>query len=220
LACQTLAFRTSFTLLVKVVNFTPPESTNAFLTVWQVNEKGHRQNLIAARQKVHPDGSFQIRFLPAGTYYITAIDYNPTSKGRGIGEYGKISLTEKQNLTIPEIRMHPEPLGAITVHVAAPPELHDRIFVLVRDVEMDSLEGKLYADAETLQLDEAGVAHFNYLPYGTYDVSVELTGDTSDMPSWTHGHLWQGRVISTECTVTMKKLMIDIQIGHSPITSH
>ncbi len=152
------------TLRGKVVSLTPPESPNAYLTVWEVNAKGHRQNLIAGRQKVHPDGSFQIRFLPEGTYYVTAIDYHPTPKGRGVGEYGKISLAKKQNLTIPEIRFRPEPLGTITVNVAAPPELHERIFVLVRDVEMDSLEGKPYAHSGTSYLDEEGVAHFNYLP--------------------------------------------------------
>ncbi len=194
------------TLRGKVVSLTPPDSANAYLTVWEVNENGHRENLIAARQKVHPDGSFQIRFLPAGNFYVTALDYSPTSNGRGIGEYGKISLAEKQNLTIPEIRLRPEPLGTMTVHVAAPGELHDRIFVLVRDVEMDSLEGKLYAHAETSQLDEAGVAHFNYVPYGIYNIYVNLTGDASDKPSWTHERVsivLKGD--SAECIVKMKK---------------
>ena len=162
--------------------------------------------MIVARQKVHPDGSFQIRFIPAGTYYVTAVDYHPTSKGRGVGEYGKILLAEKQNLTIPEIRMRLDPLGAITVRVEARAELHDRIFVVVRDVEMDSFKGKPYAHAETSQLDEAGVAHFNYLPYGTYNIYVNLTGDASDKPSWIHERARLGlKGDSAECTVTMKK---------------
>jgi hypothetical protein len=190
----------------KVVSLNPPESANTYVTVWEVDEKGRRENLIAARQKVHPDGSFEIKFIPAGTYFVTAEDHRPTPKGRGIGEFGKISLAEKQSLTIPKFRLRPDPLGSITVHVTAPQELNDRIFVWVREAITDWLYGNPYFYAQTSQLDEKGVAHFTYVPYGTYNIYVQLTGDNSDKPSWTHE---QARIMlkgdSADFTVTMKK---------------
>jgi len=194
------------TLRGKVVSLNPPESANTYVTVWEVDEKGRRENLIVARQKVQPDGSFKIKFIPAGTYFVTAEDHRPTSKGRGIGEFGKISLAEKQILTIPKFRLRPDPLGSITVHVTAPQELNDRIFVWVREAITDWLYGNPYFYAQTSQLNEKGVAHFTYVPYGTYNIYVQLTGDTSDKPSWTHE---QARIVlrgdSADFTVTMKK---------------
>jgi hypothetical protein len=41
----------------KVASLNSPEMAEAHVTVWQVDEKGCRQNLVGAQQKVHPDGS-------------------------------------------------------------------------------------------------------------------------------------------------------------------
>ena len=176
------------TLRGKVASLNPLGTANAYVTVWETDEKGRRENLIAARQKVHPDGSFQIRFLPPGTYFVTAVDYRPTPEGRGVGEHGKVSLAEKQSLTISPIRLKPQPLGNIVVHVVAPPSLHDRIFVWLRDVELDKMEGKrrIYPDARTSDLDQESVARFVEMPYGLYEVGVHLTGEDTSKPSWTH----------------------------------
>src|ERR1700722_6292481 len=39
------------------------EVSDVFLTVWSVDEKGRRENFMAATQKVNADGSYEVRFL-------------------------------------------------------------------------------------------------------------------------------------------------------------
>jgi len=194
------------TLRGKVASLNPSEKGNVYVTVWHTDEKGSREDLTAARHKVHSDGSFQIRFLPAGTFFVTADEYYPITKRRAIGEYGKISLSEEQSLTISDIQLQLEPVGSITVHVIAPPSIHDRIFVLAGDTTMGSPGSKPYRYAQDSSLNEEGVARFTDVPFGIYYISVELTGETSDKPSWTHE---RARIVlkddSAECTVTLKK---------------
>ena len=163
------------------------EVNDVFLTVWGVDEKGRRENSIAASQKVNPDSSYEVRFLPPGHYMVTAEDTRITPTARFVGEYGNIALAEGQTLVAVDLMLRPEPLGKVTIQVKdAPPGLHDRIFVWLRDVEMDSVGSAPYHYAQTAHLDEKNMASFEFVPYGRYDVYVSLTGEDSSKPSWTH----------------------------------
>ena len=190
----------------KVANLNPRETANAYVSVWQTDEKGRRKDLIAARQRVHPDGSFQIRFLPAGTFYVTADEYRQATKRRAIGEYGKISLAEGQSLTIPNIQLRLERAGSIAVRVIAPPSIHGRILVLVVNSAMGSPGSKPYPYTQTSGLNEEGVARFSDVPFGLYDISIELTGEASNTPSWTRDRARvELKSDSAECVIKLRK---------------
>jgi len=162
------------------------EVSDVFLTVWSVDEKGRRENFMAATQKVNPDGSYEVRFLGPGHYMVTAEDMRVTPTARFVGVYGNMWLAEGQTIFNVDVMLHPDPLGTVTVQVNAPPDLHDRIFVWLRDVEMDAAGSAPFHYAQTAHLDEKNVASFDYVPYGRYDVNVMLNGEDSTEHSWTH----------------------------------
>lgn len=170
----------------KVHRLDAGEVKDVFLTVWRVDAKGRRENFIAATQKVNPDSSYEVRFLAPGHYMVTAEDSRMTLTTRFVGEYGNISLAEGQTLVGVDVMLHSEPLGKVTIQVNAPTELHDRIFVWLRDVEMDSVGSAPYQYAQTAHLDDKNVASFECVPYGRYGVYVSLTGEDATKPSWTH----------------------------------
>jgi hypothetical protein len=163
----------------------PGDLSNVFLTVWDVDERGRRENSMAAIQRVNADGSYEIRFLAPGHYKVTAEDL-ATQAQRLVGEFGNISLTERQILSEVNVVLQPEPLGSVAVRVIAPTTLHDRISVWLRDVEMDSVGTKPYHYAMTAHLDSQSVAHFEYVPHGRYDIFVSLEEEDLTRPSWTH----------------------------------
>jgi hypothetical protein len=93
---------------------------NVFVTVWDVDKNGQRSSigLVEATQKINPDGSFEIRFLPPGTYIVTAgassiratdgtekrrvasEDSRISPSGKCEGEYGRLMLAERQVASI------------------------------------------------------------------------------------------------------------------------
>ena len=163
------------------------DAVRAFVTVWHVAADGQRENLIAALQKVNDDGTFEVRYLSAGAYLITAQDSQMTSASRFVGKSMTMNLREGQTYTDLSVLLHPEPLGTVSIRVVAPLSLHDRVFVWLRDVHMDDKEGDSpYKFAGTAQLDEKSVATFQCVPLGLYDVYVMLTGEDLTKPSWTH----------------------------------
>jgi hypothetical protein len=166
------------------------DAVGAFVTVWHVGANGQRENLIAAVQKVNDDGTFEVRYLSAGGYVITAQDSQKTSTSRFVGESMRMNLRESQTYSDVNVVLHAEPVGTVSIRVVAPPSLQDRVFVWLRDAHMDDAEGDSpYKFASTAQLDEKNVATFQCVPYALYDVYVMLTGEDLTKPSWTHDDL-------------------------------
>lgn len=162
--------------------------SNAFVTLWLVDENGlrNRAGAVAAVLKVNVDGSFDIRFLAPGRYNVTAADPQVTPTTRYVGEYGNIALAERQVLSSVVVHLHAEPLGSIRVRVVAPLELHDKVIVELRDKTADDTRLAPFAHSQTARIDDKSVASFNSVPYGLYDVYVVLSGEDSNKPSWTH----------------------------------
>jgi len=161
-------------------------TTNVFLTVWDVDEEGKRKQSMAALQKVNTDGSYEVRFLPPGHYRITAEDYQVTQTSRFVGDYGNIIVAKSATLAALDVVLHAEPLGNVAVRVVAPRELHDRIFVELSDVEMDSYGTAPYRYSQSARPDDNSIASFDCVPYGHYDVYVGLYDEDVRHPSWIH----------------------------------
>jgi len=162
--------------------------SEAFVTVWDVDESGRRNaaGSMAAHQKVSADGSFEIRLLAPGQYNVTAEDSRESPTARYVGEYGNVALGERQVLSQVLVRLHAEPLGTVRVRVIAPLELHDRVVVLLRDTNIDDSTLAPYAYSQTVNVDDTNVASFDKVPYGLYDVKVMLTGVVSLDQLWVH----------------------------------
>jgi hypothetical protein len=160
---------------------------NVFLTIWCTDENGRREDEIAAMQKVNEDGYYEVRYLSPGQYVVTAEDSLTTPASRFVGQYGIINLREAQTYSDVNLLLHSEPLGKVIIRVNAPQAIHDRVFVWLRDVNMDEFAGGApYKFASTAQLDDKNIASFEGVPYGLYDVYVMLTGDNLARPSWKH----------------------------------
>ena len=158
-----------------------------FLTIWSTDEKGRREDEIAAMQKVNKDGSYEVRYLSPEQYFVTAEDSMIAPTSRFVGQYGNITLREGQTYSDVNLLLLPEPLGKVTIRVSAPKALHDRVVVWLRDVNSDVFAGAPpYKYASTGHLDDNNTASFEGVPYGLYDVYVMLTGDDLSRPSWTH----------------------------------
>jgi hypothetical protein len=162
------------------------EVGSAFLTVWDVDNRDRRGFSMAAMQKVNKDGSYEVRYLSPGRYIVTAEDLQVTHTARFVGEFGKIQLIEGRSYSDVNVLLHSEPLGGVSIRVIAPQQLHDRLFVWLRDSQMNSFGGSLYKFARTAHLDVKNTASFESVPYGLYDAYVMLTDEDSRKPSWTH----------------------------------
>lgn len=169
--------------------------SKAFLTAWKVDKEGHRLDLVAATQKVNADGSFAVRYLTPGQYFVTAEVSRVNLTSRFVGEFGNARLLQAQTLSGVDLLLRSEPLGRVSVRVIAPQGLHDRMFVRLADVEIDSMRGAPYKYAQSAYLDDKNVASFEYVPYSLYNVQVIVTGP--DASKWQHDqtqvHLNGGR---------------------------
>jgi len=160
----------------------------AFVTVWQVDEQNRRLNLIVATQKADSDGTFAVHYLPPGTYFVSGVDSKWEASFRYVGNLGIVSLLEGTKLDHQEIILHADPLGTVNVQVDAPEIPYEKLFVVLRDVELD-LEtpgSGPYSYGTTANVGSDRVARFKQVPYGRYNVSVMLYGEDISRPTWTH----------------------------------
>jgi hypothetical protein len=190
----------------KVTRADGADVSDVYVTIWRVDDKGFRENYMEATQRVEKDGSYEIRYLPAGRYLGTAEDSILTKTARFVGVSENFSLDQGQSLDLAGLVLRAEPLGRVSVQVHCDPGLRDRIFVWLRDVDMDARGGPAYRYAQTANLDTKNVASFEYVPYGRYDVDVLFTGEDAMHPPWTHDPVQvELKGSSAEAEVTLRK---------------
>jgi len=156
------------------------EVADALVSVWQSNEHGERSDVNAMKQKANADGTFSFHYLPPGAYLLGALAPDGKSEVRYVGVYGALSLQERENVSNADVVLHPEPLGTIRVHIHPPDAPLDRIFVVLRDVDLDAdtIKGQsnLYPFGDTAVPGRDGDVIFKTVPYAHYNLSVRMTG--------------------------------------------
>jgi hypothetical protein len=161
----------------------------AFVTIWEVDDQGRRLSSTVTTQKADADGKYEIRYLDPGKYFVSVADSRLRQTSRYVGIIGLISLPEGTRVTNEDVTLHSEPLGTVRIHVIAPEIPREKLFVVLRDVELD-LEtpgsSPFSSYGTTAELDSSGVATFKWVPYGNYNVSVGLYEEDLSRPSWTH----------------------------------
>lgn len=97
-------------------------------------------------------------------------------------------LPEKATVVHQDVTLRTEPLGTVTIRLIGASIPRERIFVGLRDVELD-LEtpgSSPFRFATQTSVDSYGVATFKQIPWGHYNVSVGLYDEDLEKPSWTH----------------------------------
>ena len=160
----------------------------AFVTLWEVDELSRRLDSSVAVQNTDADGSFKIRYLHTGTYLVSAEDLNWGPAVRYLGILGTVLLLEGANLDHGVIILHSEPLGTVNVRVDPPEIPREKLFVMLRDVELDheTPGSSPFHHASTTKVDSDGVARFKQMPYGRYTVWVGMDRENLAKPSWVH----------------------------------
>jgi hypothetical protein len=160
----------------------------AYVTLWEVDELGRRLDSSVAVQMTDSDGSFEIRYLHPGTYMVSAMDVNWAPTLRYLGILGTVSLLEGTHLNHEVVVLHSDPLGTVNVRVDPPQIPREKLFVVLRDVELDEETpgSSPYHHASTTKVDSDGVARFKQMPYGRYTVWVGMDGEDISKPSWMH----------------------------------
>jgi hypothetical protein len=161
---------------------------DTFITIWEVDEQGRRLDSRLAVQKVDPDGRFEIRYVKPGNCFVSVADSRLGVPPKYVGILGLVSLPERATLVGQDVTLHAEPLGTVTIRVIAASIPRERVFVDLRDVELD-LENpgsSPFQFGTEKSADSDGVATFKQIPYGHYNVSVGLYNENLEKPSWTH----------------------------------
>jgi len=130
--------------------------SGAIVDVWDTDEDGHRSRAgaVEAAQKVNADGSFTIRFLAPGRYNVTALALGQGGITRYVGEYGNVTLFERQHISHIILPVHAENLGTISVRIIAGQNLGDKMVVRLHDAGPGSIEKDPYGYGTTAFLNE------------------------------------------------------------------
>jgi hypothetical protein len=146
----------------------------AMLTIWTLDEENQKERPGEIYQDANPDGTFVVRYLPAGIYFVSARVIDSEKPSRFSGRTSNFTVKERQSLAGLEIVLNPEPLGEVRVHVEPSEALLNRVNVDLWDVDRDSggENLKLYADSQDADANPSGLAVLKGMQYGTYHLFV------------------------------------------------
>ncbi len=202
---------TGATLSGTIRRFDRASMGRAMVTIWHIDEEDQKERPGEIWQDANADGTFVVRYLWPGTYFLSARIIEIEKPSLFVGRTDTFTVKERQSLNGLEIVLNPEPLGEVRVHVEPPEAIRILEEVWLSDVEKDSAGEnlKLYAFTETADVDTVGLADFNAMPFGTYHVSIsDRSADESGSP------------VQSTCHLTDDKLMVKIDKPIVEITVH
>jgi hypothetical protein len=162
------------TLSGSIRRFDRADVGKAMLTIWSLDDENQKERPGEIWQDANADGTFVVRFLPPGIYFLSARVLDWEKPAQFTGRTKTFTVKERQVLTALEIVLNPEPVGEVRVHVEPLGALGSRVEVDLSDVERDSggESLKLYPDNRTADADSSGLAVLKGMQYGTYHLYV------------------------------------------------
>jgi hypothetical protein len=145
----------------------------ALVTVWRL-DGDDPDPAREADQDANSDGTFVIRYLPPGTYFLSARATDWQMPANFVGRIDTFTVKESQLLAGLEIVLNPQPLAEVRIHVKPSKMLHDQVEAELWDVDGNSgaKNPKLYPDNQSAEPDSSGLVVLKGLQYGTYHVAV------------------------------------------------
>jgi hypothetical protein len=183
----------------------------AMLTIWRIDEDDQNERPGEIWQDANADGTFVVRYLWSGTYFLSARVIDMEKPSYFAGRTQTFTVKERQSLDGLEIILNPEPLSEVRVRVEPPEALQALGEVWLSDVDKDSAGEnlKLYAFTEASGVDGGGLAEFKALPFGTYHVSISNRSDDDT-----------GVPVQTSCHLTDEKFMLKVNKPTVEFTLH
>ncbi len=146
----------------------------ALVSVWRLDGDDPQDRAREADQDANSDGTFVIRYLMPGTYFLSATVTDWEKSTNFIGRIDTFTVRESQKLGGLEIVLNPQPLSEVRIHVESSEVFRDQVEASLWDVDNDSgaANPKLYPDNQSAEPDSAGLAVLKGLQYGTYHLAV------------------------------------------------
>jgi hypothetical protein len=183
----------------------------SMLTIWRVDEEDPKERPGGIDQDASPDGSFVVRYLWPGSYFLSARVIDMDKPSFFVGRTETFTVKERQSLNSLEIVLNAEPMAEVRIHIEPSKALHDQVEAELWDVDNDSeaVNPKLYPDNQNAEPDSSGLAVLKAVQYGTYHLSVSnfVINDT-------------GYRVEAACHETNDKLLVKVDKPIVEITVH
>jgi hypothetical protein len=146
----------------------------ALLTIWRLDEEDQKERPGEIYQDANPDGTFVVRYLWPGIYFLSARITDWEKPTFFVGRTATFTVKQRQSLDGLEIVLNAEPLAEVRIHIEPSKPLHDQVEAELWDVDNDSgaVNPKLYPDNQSAEPDSSGLAVLKGLQFGTYHLAV------------------------------------------------
>ena len=139
----------------------------AMLTIWRIDEEDPKERPGQIWQDANADGTFVVRYLWPGTYFLSARAVDWEKPSFFVGRTETFTVKERQSLSNLEIILNAEPLAEVRIHIEPSKALHDQVEAELWDVDNDAEaeNPKLYPDNQSAEPDSSGLAVLKGLQY-------------------------------------------------------
>jgi hypothetical protein len=184
----------------------------ALVTIWRLDGDDPNDRAREADQDANLDGTFVVRYLPPGTYFLSAEVIDWQEPDHFVGRIDRFTVKEHQVVTGLEIILDPKPMSEVRVHVESSEALGRPLEIELSDLDgdFDAQNPKLYPDEKTTtDVDSAGLAVLKGMQYVAYHLSVSNVVAPDG-----EAH------VNTGCIPTPKTAIVDVDKPIVEITIH